>query len=221
MTTDDKLNAMQAVTALAAGTFIGIALTDATTAEFWLYRYQTIIAGILAIVAAAWTVYEMRRTDDRQGQRHTELVKLNLRSDSMKAARAADTFPDTLRGIALDLDATTLTIKSWRSRESLSDISNFAPTLVHLARDIGTTLKMKPITDVRDILDADASSTLESLVVRISEFQPSAMIDEIRVLGRTEERDQAIDELNSSIARLVRHVRKFAGDLERQKKVYE
>lgn len=105
MTTDDKMNAMQAVTAVVAGIFIGVALTDSTTSEFWLYRYQTIIAGILAIVAAGWTVVEMRRTDQRQQLRHEELMKINLRADRLRARRAAFPYADLIESGCNELDA--------------------------------------------------------------------------------------------------------------------
>jgi len=46
--------------------------------NFWrglIYDFQTLIAGVFAVVAAAWTVITMERTDASAGIRHEELVK--------------------------------------------------------------------------------------------------------------------------------------------------
>lgn len=71
------------------GVCIGGLISEVSTAERYLSDWQTLIAGILAVVAAAWTVGEMRRNDTMQQVRHEELMQLNLRADRLRARRAA------------------------------------------------------------------------------------------------------------------------------------
>lgn len=70
------------------GIFVGLMIADASTAEHYLSEWQTLVAGILAVIAAAWTVGEMRRNDEMQQARHEELMRLNLRADRLRVARA-------------------------------------------------------------------------------------------------------------------------------------
>ncbi|PBB16734.1 hypothetical protein [Mesorhizobium sp. WSM4313] len=71
----------------------------------WLERWSTLIAGLAAVLAAVITVYQMRQTDEaqqlraqeaeeRQEDRHRQLVRLTLRGDQLRAERA--TFPTAL-----------------------------------------------------------------------------------------------------------------------------
>ncbi len=53
----------------------------------WLYDFQSLIGGILAVIAAAFTVLQMRISDERSGVRHNEMVKLQLRSDTLLVER--------------------------------------------------------------------------------------------------------------------------------------
>ncbi|MER9069275.1 hypothetical protein NKH84_22345 [Mesorhizobium sp. M0902] len=221
MTTDDKLNAMQAVTAVLAGIFIGVALTDTTTSEFWLYRYQTLVAGILAIIAAGWTVFEMRRTDGRQDQRHIELVKLNVRADRLKASRAAYIFPKTFRRFADELAGMMPTIASWNDQDSLQDIFRSKPNFEEFLEDVESTLLMKPITDAQDIFDDRASATYQVLIALMENIDIAGRMNAIRTMGRTQERKFEVDEIKARLMRLASELRAFAIDLERQRDSFQ
>lgn len=78
------------------GFCIGGMFSDISATERYLSDWQTLIAGFLAVVAAAWTVGEMRRNDTMQQQRHEELILLNLRADRLRAERAAVPYADRL-----------------------------------------------------------------------------------------------------------------------------
>lgn len=82
------------------GFCLGAMFSDIGAADQYLSEWQTLIAGILAVAAAAWTVGEMRRTDSMQQQRHKELVLLNLRADRLRARRAAFPYADRLERFA-------------------------------------------------------------------------------------------------------------------------
>ncbi|GAA2867240.1 hypothetical protein GGQ99_001318 [Aminobacter niigataensis] len=73
----------------ALGIILGVAWMDLDHQAKWLYDYQTLITGIAAVGAAFITVSAMSRSEERQQQRHDELMKLNLRADRLRARRAA------------------------------------------------------------------------------------------------------------------------------------
>lgn len=64
-----------------------IGLTPINPWRDWLYDFQSLIGGILAIVAAAFTVLQMRLSDERSERRHKEILQLQLRSDGLRLER--------------------------------------------------------------------------------------------------------------------------------------
>jgi hypothetical protein len=121
--------------------FIGVALPIVTIVmvmmfggqsdpmTIWLKDWSTLIAGLAAVVAAVMTVYQMRQTDEgqqmrfreaeeRQEDRHRQLVRLTLRSDQLRAERA--TFP------------TALDVRIW-----LDDLARFRLRHAAIGEDIG------------------------------------------------------------------------------------
>jgi Na+/melibiose symporter-like transporter len=114
MKVNDILTATMIATALLAGFLFGIVATDASSSEFWLYRYQKIIAGILAIAAAAWTVFEMRRQDERQQLRHEERITLGVRADRLTVFRYRDVYLATILSQSEKLTAAIATIDAAR-----------------------------------------------------------------------------------------------------------
>lgn len=75
-------------------TSIGVALFAASihdanvnSFERWVRDYQTLISGLAAIFAAYVTVAQMRGSDERQEQRHRELVDLGRRHEKLAVSR--------------------------------------------------------------------------------------------------------------------------------------
>ncbi|PZM07570.1 hypothetical protein [Rhizobium tubonense] len=66
------------------GSNIGIGLLSL------LFNYQTLIAGILAVLAAIWTVRQMRASEKSADARHDQLVGLMLKRDQLIVDRAAN-----------------------------------------------------------------------------------------------------------------------------------
>lgn len=56
--------------------------------ETWVYRYQTLIAGVLALGAAWWTVQTMQTTDLKAHHRHEQIMDLSIRADRLRIERA-------------------------------------------------------------------------------------------------------------------------------------
>lgn len=90
---------------LAIGFCIGGMFSDVSAADQYLSEWQTLIAGCLAVIAAAWTVGEMRRNDTMQQKRHEELMQLNLRTDRLRARRAAFPYSIQLASVGERLDS--------------------------------------------------------------------------------------------------------------------
>lgn len=90
MATSDWLMALSNAVCVIAGVLLGLALADVSRFDEWLSQWQTLIAGLLAIAAALITVSQMQLTDERQNSRHSELVKVGLRAERIKVARASD-----------------------------------------------------------------------------------------------------------------------------------
>ncbi|RUV03491.1 hypothetical protein EOB36_05895 [Mesorhizobium sp. M6A.T.Cr.TU.017.01.1.1] len=78
-----------AITAAVIGFIAGMAWSDLDHQAKWLYDYQTLVTGTLAVAAAFITVNAMNKTEERQQKRHEELMKLSLRPDKMAVDRAA------------------------------------------------------------------------------------------------------------------------------------
>lgn len=92
------------VAVLAIGALIGLMVADVGSSERHIGDWQTLIAGILAVIAAAWTVGEMRRNDRMQQSRHEELMQLNLRADRLRARRAAFPYSIEMKTVSGVLD---------------------------------------------------------------------------------------------------------------------
>lgn len=54
----------------------------------WLMKYQSLIAGVLALVAAWVTVRQMRTSDDKSDLRHETLLRATNAIDRLKSERA-------------------------------------------------------------------------------------------------------------------------------------
>lgn len=59
-------------------------------------RFQTLITGVLAIVAAFITVGQMRKSDIRADSRHDDLMKLQMKGDIEDTKTLRDIFADQL-----------------------------------------------------------------------------------------------------------------------------
>ncbi|MER8867097.1 hypothetical protein NKI19_25900 [Mesorhizobium sp. M0751] len=202
MTTDDRLNAMQAVTAVLAGIFIGVALTDSTTSEFWLYRYQTMIAGILAIIAAGWTVFEMRRSDERQQQRHDDLVALTLRADGAAVRRAAQ-FVQVIEAV---IGCATLFVANYeKQKRNAFPKPAIANEAVETVEMFAKLIDSEAVFDCRKLFGPEMSMTYQYLQMRSAHMK--SIVDVIKPL-----RSRAIQVVVESMWRNLEEIYEGAED---------
>ncbi|MER8654397.1 hypothetical protein [Mesorhizobium sp. M0847] len=88
MSADKWLVAASNVVAALFGVFVGLALVDFPGVETWLEHWQTLIAGILAVVAAAVTIRQMQVSDAGQQRRHEHLIRMSMRTETLVVLRA-------------------------------------------------------------------------------------------------------------------------------------
>ena len=63
---------------------------SALTLTFWfglLKEFQTLVAGVLAVLAALVTVYMAERSERQNARRHGDLMSISLREDALKVDR--------------------------------------------------------------------------------------------------------------------------------------
>ncbi|KQY21024.1 hypothetical protein [Rhizobium sp. Root483D2] len=65
------------------------AMLGGTEGQIWAFveKYQTLIAGVLAVAAAWGTVRQMQRSDLKSDLRHQDLIYLALRADRLRVMR--------------------------------------------------------------------------------------------------------------------------------------
>lgn len=66
----------------------------------WIFEYQTLIAGMLAIFGAVVTVLEMQRSDANARKRHEQLVRLSVHGETLKLHQGLVPAVERMRGIA-------------------------------------------------------------------------------------------------------------------------
>lgn len=127
--------------------------------SYWrklIYDFQTLLAGFLAILAAAGTVIMMDHTERKQADRHIELVRLQTRADKLTISRAAnpqlEELPDFIENISslsnqfsTNIDAARLAI--------YEDPGNYA----RLIDDLRTFLKRQVFEECRPLFDGDTA----------------------------------------------------------------
>ncbi len=74
----------------------------------FIFNYQTLLTGALAVAAAFATVRKMGQLDRMQAVRHQQTVDLAVRSDKMRLERAINPQLDDLKAAAEDLGRVSL-----------------------------------------------------------------------------------------------------------------
>lgn len=130
----------------------------------WLFvfKFQTLITGVFAIIAALITVRTMRITDEKQELRHRELMSLNLRRDRMIVARAAKPQLEEIIDIRKLIDNT------------INDFHNVDEVWVMMNR-FGEFLKRKQIREVEEFLSPVGYRAIQNILETIE--HNSALID--------------------------------------------
>ncbi|MEL6503464.1 MAG: hypothetical protein AAFQ10_03315 [Pseudomonadota bacterium] len=110
------------VIVLIAIVIIGTVFIDENGAlNAWLNRWQTLITGVLATLAAYLTVRQIHFSDDRQEVRHEQLMALGLRRDALLLNRAASRTIAKIQENAHSVVDLTYMIVALRERHKAGD----------------------------------------------------------------------------------------------------
>ncbi|MER8964468.1 TrbC/VirB2 family protein [Mesorhizobium sp. M0808] len=151
------------VVACLFGIFVGLALTDFSGIETFLEKWQTLITGILAIVAAVLTILAMIWTDSRQQTRHADLRKLELRAERLRAQRAAS-YSSVIFDLSYllpemaDNTATELNDVRAINRALHTDVSAWVG-------EVERSINHRLIAEAKDLFDPQMATTFENIAV--------------------------------------------------------
>jgi len=90
MTFERRLQAGSNFVSVLIGIALGAAIASADGTAAFLSTWQTLIAGIMAVAAAAITIMQMQKTDGEQHRRHAEVIALNQQTDQNQQLRHDD-----------------------------------------------------------------------------------------------------------------------------------
>lgn len=133
-------------------------IKDQAGGDSWrnfIFDFQTLIGGGAAILAAWYTVRQMRITDEKSEARHRELVALQLRSDRLRVERmlfpALDDLEDCYDAIS-DVKIETLKLLASHEPNSVASVLEQINSDCHDALSITLRPTFK---EARDLLDGD------------------------------------------------------------------
>jgi hypothetical protein len=227
MKTANLLKAVEIAIAISLGYFLGRAAeTWHPNPSRWIYDFQTLLAGGLAVLGAAWTVIQMNRTDDGAQKRHEELVKLQLRADRLMVLRACEGMDTGFRVLADQLDnlliifnaacmsrATIDTIARSMAIDSVEELNKLLVKISLLIRneriESAKNLFEPPMFSRRARIDRDAQSVppqqLQAMKDCFGEAEPFS--------PTTNNHDATMSSVLERVGRLPGECRSFADNL--------
>jgi hypothetical protein len=131
-----------------------------------LYDFQTLITGLAAVTAAAFTIRKMETVDYSQGDRHRELVILQLRQDKIRMQRALRPQLNELEEWLSGLDVRVLhaPMKAGRSGDPMwNQLADFGRRGLDTLKEIKNTLERKQFRDGVSLFDGHTTWTLDQL----------------------------------------------------------
>ena len=153
------------------GLFLGLMVADLLIGEQdWLFKWSTLIAGLLALAAGIMTVLAMIYIDQKQGERHIELMKLNLRGDALKVRRAAgqiDILENVTRRTKMVLKAAEL---AGNRLDGLADRAAFMKATYDASAAIGAFDRVGKFEEVKGFFDSDTSLCYARTLMAIELF---------------------------------------------------
>ncbi|MGX9143676.1 hypothetical protein [Mesorhizobium sp. 128a] len=128
----------------------------------WLYMWQTLFAGLMAIGAALLTVFAMFRTDAKQQERHNEIYALTLRRDILAVERAAH-MDDFYRRLADDIAATTEKVKAKLENGTVRPSEDDVDALINLGKRFNIAVNMTLVKSAADLFGPRMAQVYEAL----------------------------------------------------------
>ncbi|MDW9409245.1 hypothetical protein GOB43_29855 [Sinorhizobium meliloti] len=152
----------------------------------WIYDFQTIIGGALALAAAWWTVRTMETTEAAAAVRHAQQMDLTLRRDRLAVERAV--YPQTigLNGAAQQLEELKRRILSVNTYQGqIETIVVECWLLDYLCEDLLEVLNREQLMEGSRLFDGNLAYKLHWLREQIEavEAEIEGISEHIRYMG--------------------------------------
>ncbi|MBD8652332.1 hypothetical protein IFT66_14685 [Rhizobium sp. CFBP 13726] len=130
----------------------------------FVYDYQTLITGLLAVAAAALAVWQARRTDEKSNARHTQILELSLRADRLRVERATKPLAEELALSFKKLEHLwTIFPKDRPRKEHRTFIRINAYHLLSLHQTIAAMLNDRAVEDCLPLFDGPLYGSITKL----------------------------------------------------------
>lgn len=132
----------------------------------FVFNYQTLVTGIAAVAAATLTIRQMDKVDAKQEDRHRELVRLQLRQDTIRMQRALRPQLNELQEWLIGLNGRTFYDPIHEQRpgnplwHALAEFGRSGNGTLILIKE---TLERKQFRDGVELFDGDTTWTLDQL----------------------------------------------------------
>lgn len=130
--------------------------------EAWVYKWQTLFTGLMAVGAAVLTVLAMYRTDTKQQDRHDEIYALTLRRDILAVQRAAH-MGRFYRELAADIQSTADRVKDRLATNSSRPPDQDVLDLLSLGSRFNVAIKMTPVRSAEALFGPRMAQIFEAL----------------------------------------------------------
>lgn len=148
MNTELFANLFAAVSLLIVGMLLGSSWTNTCPPQNWLHEWETLTAGMLAVLAAGWTVTEMRRADAKQQIRHDQMFENSRRPDQLKKKRAAF-FAELFAALSRDINVSKISIAMAEDGDGKNEAYHQYSGKMDSAYDL---TRFKEITEARPLM---------------------------------------------------------------------
>lgn len=134
-----------------------------------VWEWQTLITGILAVNAANFTIWQMRRSDERADTRHSELVGLGLRSEALIVERVCGRKVPELTSVVSELKRRERRMADLNSSEA-HDWDTAVNQLLQLAGKLSEDLEDGVIEQIKPFLSSQGTVDLEEAQASATRF---------------------------------------------------
>jgi hypothetical protein len=214
---DDFLFLATVFVSAAMGFFLGLAGgTFERNWTQWLQSWDALLAGLLALVAAFVTIFQMQRTDAAQQGRHEQLVRQQTRADRLRAERAATPFAGLIR-LAMR-DAERLSAAFAAELKPLQRNSALIQELAAVTRRVVDGFQNELIEDAKDLFDPSMAiryQAMSDFVTLMGQYAGDALRFSQQGLPNNKSLDTVFGKVTALIAKVKDEAFKFAADLER------
>jgi hypothetical protein len=151
---------------------------DQSCIRNYIFDFQTLIAGIAAILAAWFTIKQMRETDRLAERRHNDQMDIHKLPTKLKVERTIMPALRLFEALASGLESTYHRLCSEKTplKEKLLDYQREVIMVLHTTQALNNQLDAKGWNDITDLFDAKIFGQFEQARMAIATLFQSANI---------------------------------------------